>query len=598
MNEPIRAKLVKGSLVFEGDGKKHLGDHLREIGQAAQLSKSSLLKRWEKNQAYYDNQPEASNLPYVDAPLVHHPLTFPKLNKLCATILTTVFSQDVVFLGSYAANEPAAKRVQKQLAFFLDDELEPVIDEIAPCVTIRNHGFLRVTFEAAAQGFLPLANVKSRTGNSPFASAGLRFDYIPPENEDIFPDTAKSIQDAQYVGHRFWRQVRDIWQLQDAGRYDKDVEIKVTGHPSDTESSRDFGFGRTEQARTAELGEQLVQLAEAIFKYDFNGKGDKRWIATYLFDTGEILKIKPYLPSRPWKVDFRIKPKGADSYWSATSVAQDLQGLQWQYNIQHNILAYGTLMKAFQPILSEGPAGKVQKVSPASVVSIPGKVIGGLQSTFDPGASTLIIQQIERQADVVTGVTMEGAGGSISKRQTKAEYEGRQSGAEKTLAKFLQTFNLGLVEVAEIAQELLYLNYEVWTLAYPDCVYCSKEDLALPIRWRVAGSTPESTPEMRLETLAYARQIAVEEQMMAQGQPDAVTGQMVPQIDPLTGMPVVPVANLQKLDRAIFRALPLTNVEEFLNPEPTEDMNGNGNAAAMGLPGIPPDVQAPPLDSL
>lgn len=579
------AKVTKTKVSFsDTDERKTFGDHLKEIVDACNSGKGGLPDRWAKNQAYYDNQPEPTTLPYVDAPLTHHPLTQPKIDLLNAVVVTTVFSQDTIFLGSYAGNPDAAAKVQQQVAFFVDDELEPKIDETAVSTAIRNHGFLRVEFEASAQGFLPLANVKS-IPTGPFSSAGIRYDYIPPEDMDIFPDTARSIQSAQYVGHRFWMQVRDVEALQKAGRYDDGVEIKVTGHPSETgQSAKDFNFGRTSQATTGKREEALVQIATGVLRHDF-GKGEARYQVTFLCETGDILRIKPFRGSRPNYVDFNYKVKQPDSYWSATSIGQDLQGLQWSYNIQHNVAAYGTIMKSFQPILGEGPANKVQKVVPASVVMVPGKVVGGLNSTYDPSMSMFVISQLERQADAVTGVTQEATGASISKRQTKAEYEGRQMGAGKKLAKFLQTFNLGLVEVAEIVQELLWLNYEVWTMAFPGCVFCSQADLMLPIRWRVQGSTPDTTPEALREKLAFIRQIAAEEMAMAQGQVDPMTGQRTPTvIDPMTGGPIMPAINLQKLDRAIVRAEQISGSEEFMNPEVQV---GNGNPAAMGGMGIP-----------
>lgn len=588
--EPIRATISrKGEIVFKGEGKKRLGDHLKEIVDAAQRGKQGLLDRWAKNQAYYDNQPEASNLPFVDAPLVHHPLTQPKLDYLSATLTTTILNQSPVYLLGYERDGEAAKRAEQQLDFFLDEEFEGSIDEVSVGTGIRNHGFLRVTFEAAAQGFLPLARVKALPPTGPFASVGLKFDFIPAEDMDIFPDTASNVEDAQYVGHRFWRQVRDVKQLQDAGRYDKDVEIKVTGHPSETgESAKDFNFGRTDAATTGTQDEMLVQLAEGIFRWDLNGKGDKRYIATFLCETGEILRIRPYAMSRPWYVDFRLKTKGPDSYWSPTSVAQDLQGLQWQYNIQHNILAYGTLMKAFQPILSEGPAGKTQKVSPGSVVSIPGKVVGGLQSTYDPGGSTLIITQIERQADAVTGVTQEATGSSISKRQTKYEAQVRQTGASTKLQKFLQIFNFGMVDVGRLCLEHLWMNYEVWTIAYPNCVHASQADLMLPFTISVQGSSPEATPEVIMDKLTFLRQIAIEDQTLAQGVPDPLTGQVQPQIDPITGQPVVAPIQVFKLSRLIANKMRIENIDQVLAPvagEPVGMPYGqptNGNIAPMG----------------
>lgn len=596
--EPIRAKIGKKGVVFEGEGKKRLGEHLKVIIDAAERGKSGLLDRWAKNQAYYDNQPEASNLPYVDAPLVHHPLTQPKLDYLSATITTTVMGQTPVFLVSYS-DMAAAGRIEKQLDFFLDEQFEDAVDRAAICTAIRNHGFLRVTFEAAAKGFLPLAKVKALPPQGPFASVGLKFDFIPAENMDIFPDTADSVEEAQYVGHRFWRQVRDVKQLQEAGRYDSDVEIKVTGHPSDKQGARDWNFGRTSQAATGETDEALVQLAEAIFRWDLDGKGDKRYIATFLCETGDILRIRPYNLTRPWYVDFRLKVKSPDSYWCATSVAQDLQGLQWQYNIQHNTIAYGSLMKAFQPILSEGPASKVQKVSPGSVVSIPGKVVGGLNSSYDPSGSILIIQQIERQADAVTGVTQEATGSSISKRQTKYETQVRQTGASTKLQKSLQTFNLGMVDLGRLCLEHLMLTEEIWSLAYPTCVHVMPGDLMLPVEIRVQGSTPDTTPEAVLEKLAFIRQIAVEDQTLAQGTPDPVTGQVIAQTDPMTGAPIVPPINVYKLTRMIVNKVRVENLDQVLNPEPVGmpgmpgmgGMNGYGNGAgmagAMGAPAVP-----------
>jgi hypothetical protein len=585
--EPIRASVRGNVVTFEGDGRTKLGLHLQEIVNASQRAKSGLLDRWKKNQAYYDNQPEASNLPYVDAPLIHHPLTQPKIDYLSATLTTTILNQSPVFLFSYGNSHEAAKRAEKQLDFFLDQEFESSIDDVSVCAAIRNHGFLKVTFEAAAQSFLPLAKVRALS-TGPLSSAGLKFDFVPAEDMDIFPDNAHSVQAAQYVGHRFWRQVREIKQLQRAKRYDE-VEIKVTGHPSEKESARDFGFGRTDQATTGQEDEALVQLAEGIFKWDFNGRGDRRYIATFLVETGEILKIRPYNMSRPWYVDFRLKTKAPDCYWSATSVGQDLQGLQWQYNIQHNTVAYGTLMKAFQPILGEGPASKVQKVSPGSVVMVPGKVVGGLQSTYDPGGSTLIIQQIERQADAVTGVTQEATGSSISKRQTKYETQVRQTGASTKLEKFLQTFNIGMVEVAHLCVEHLWRNYELWSLAYPGCIHASQQELMLPFEIRVQGSTPDANPQLLLEKLMVLRQMAVEDMTFAQGQPDPITGQSVPPIDPTTGMPIVPPLNLFKLTRLTANKMRIENIDEVMNPE--GGMVGNGSAPPMGQPMGAPGVQ-------
>ena len=520
-----------------------VGTDLTEMIQSAETARDALAPRWKQVTAYYNNEPLKDRWWWLKKyKLQPFPLTQPKIDQLCAVLMTSIFSQDRTFVGRMPIGGGRLKPVEDIVQFFLSQGFEDAVDQMAPIACLTNHGAIYIPFEVR----------NFQYGKEP---AGFGYYGIAPGDFVVYPVFSPDLDQALLVGHKKFSTLDQVKHLQDKGWY---RQCAVT--PGQEPAAFESGMGHEQRSSNtaAQPGHTPVRIECGVAELDL-GKGPKRYQYVLAFDTQQILRLDEFPFKHCRYIDLRVKPRQYGGYWSQTSVGQDLQVLQWQYNQLSNLAVAGSYVKAFPWGVTDGKVDKNQELGPMTIANTNGNTTFP-QITFDPGIIPFLIQQIERQADAVTRVTQESTGVAISKRQTLGEMRERQTGAQQGLTKFLQAFGNSLARAAQTIQEQLYFHYDVWAGIYRDQAVAlgDPEILNQRIDWAPQGKTPDSTGSAIMEKLIFMEQLANND------------------VQEAMALGYDPTFDIGKVRQNLANITRIPNVEDmFFNPEnPSSAMSG------------------------
>lgn len=475
---------------------KALGSEVCQVISMAEQARDQIAPRWKNVTAYYNNEPLKESWKWLKKfKLQHFPLTQPKIDQLCAILTTSIFSQERTLLARQAIGGSRFQPIEDLVQFFLDQGFEQAVDEMAPIASNTNHAAIYVPFEVRNFDY----------GKEP---CGFGFYGIAPGDFIVYPSYCRSLDEAICVGHKKTMTFGQVEYLQSMGKYRK-CAVTAGQNPAAFESG--MGHEQRQDSEAAIPAHQPVRVDCVVYQTKLPGtKQPKRYVLTIAYDTQEILRIDEF-PFRHCRyIDLRVKPRQYGGYWSMTSVGQDLQALQWQYNQLSNLLVAGQWTQAFQWGVTDGkPVDKTQEVGPLTLVGVSGNTVFP-QSQFLAGEIPFMLQQIKGDADAVTRVTQESTGAAISKRQTLGEMQMRQSGASQGLKKFLSTLGMHLAQIGYTMQEQLYFHYDIWANIYPEqaAAFGDPEQLNVYLKWEPAGTEPDTNSQQILEKLAYIEQMA------------------------------------------------------------------------------------------
>lgn len=473
----------------------NLGVDLCAMITSAEQARDALGPRWEKVTSYYNNEPLRDSWRWLKRyKLQHFPLIQPKVDQLCAVLTTSIFSQARTFLARQAIGGSRVQPVEDLLQFFLDQGFEDAVDQMAPVACNTNHGAIYVPFEVRS----------FQSGKEP---VGFGFYGIAPGDFITYPSHARNLEECIAVGHRKTMTLEQVEHLQSRNYFRK---VPVTGGHNPSAEGAGMGHEQRTDNTPSKPGHTPVKIYVLECEKIIPGQNEpKRYYAVVAFDTQQVLRLDefPFRYSR--YIDLRVKPPQYGGYWSATSVGQDLQSLQWQYNQLSNLLVAGQWMQAFPWFITDGKVDKAQELSPMSGLQVNGQTTFP-QLSFNAGEIPFMLQQIKNDADAVTRVTQEATGVAISKRQTLGEMQMRQAGASKGLEKFLQTFGNSLSKICYTMQEQLAFHYEIWAQMYREQAVALGDPMQLEafLCWSPQGKTPDTTSNEILEKLAYIEQMA------------------------------------------------------------------------------------------
>lgn len=546
--------------------RKQIAHDLVRLIELGEGERAGLEVRWDANMSYYNgDKPSYSNrfLPGVE--LKHYPLIKPKARAMASNVIGTIFSQSPTVLAEVQGVESdVTEGLESQIEFFLDiGRLRDTLEALEGISFCTNNAVVRTRFDVTMKGCEPVQvdGVQHQRGDVSYC--GPVFDEIDPRDFIAYPKASGSIRKAQICGHRFWRQEWEIDEMQGAGLYLETEEL-VTSSPKQESTQV-----RSRDSESDRVDERLVECWEVIFKDDLDGLGYKtRYIATVARESKELLKISRYELSQPWYTFVRYTHPEPGSVWSDYSLAQDLQGLQWEKVNIRNLMVYGSYMAAFPPIAgtrATGQTNKVQRYGPGQYIHDPDARPIGI--SFNPGQLENELERIERDADSVIGISQAGTGAQLKSNTTATEAAYLQSAQQTGLKAFVSTFGRCVVEIVEILTELLTLEYPIWADVYADQTYAKPEHLELPIRWQLHGSSPDMLPEVLIEKYKFLLQMA----------------QMDAQTAPVPGMPPPqPRFDMDELYRSILNQMQIPNADKIM-PEQGGDVPDE--AQGMGMDG-------------
>jgi hypothetical protein len=324
---------------------------------------------------------------------------------------------------------------------------------------------------------------------------------------------------------------------------------------------------RQQSTEGASIAEDFIECYELYLRcmgqdkpwFKAAKKQGAHWVrVTLAYDTNHVLAVEAWTPSRPPYIDFRLSDQPDNRFWPESSVANDLQGLQIQYNQILNTVRNGSMMAAFPPVLTDGAASGSQKIRPGAVVSVNAADKTPMVIRFDPGAMVNLIELIERQADSIVGVSQAGMAIQFSGDRTATEAAAVQAGQANRLGGYIEQFGSPLEALADYATELLYLSADLWGEIYGEEVALEREeDLIAPARWSTAARGSFDTP---------AAIIAKGNQLLEMTQ--------------LLGPELM---NVEEIARTILNAMELPNADQIM-PEPEEDIASGAEEQGMGIP--------------
>lgn len=532
-----------------------------DLVDQANGERDQLVARWDRNEAFFDGVPQQKDaeMPYGLGACHHSPLTRPRIVALADHVVGILASQRPMIRCTLRGSSDRANDVEDTLQFFNDGaRLKPKLKQWCLQAALFGVAIARPRFEAVVAESYQSEEGVDVTPYGAFRTIGLVYDTISPRDFVITNGRYCGILTAPMVGHRFTRTRAEIEAYQMEGRY-----LGGDLSASDDENPDHY---RQQGSEPASEQEEFIECYELYLRcmgqktpwFKKAKQAGAHWVRVVLaYDTNVVLACDAWTPSRPPYVDFRLSEQTDGRFWPESSVANDLQGLQIQYNQIINTIRNGSMMAAFPPILTDGAAGGSQKIQPGAVINVNAADKSPMAIRFDPGAMTGLIELIERQADAIVGVSQAGMAIQFSGDRTATEAAAVQAGQSNRLGGYIEQFGSGLEVLADYATELLYLSVDVWGEVFADEVPLEDErDLIAPARWATAARGSFDTPAA----------------IVAKGN----------QLLELTALVGPTMLNVPEIIRTIVNALEFPNAEQIM---PEEDALAPVTAdPSMGIP--------------
>lgn len=555
--------------------------------EAGKQQHGDIGERWKVNEAFYRNQPtrKASRV-FPDAEQYHMPLVQPKIDALTGNVSQSILSQSPYLICRLRG--PRSDRMEDVEAdlqyLFETGAFDVVFDEALLLAALCGVGIIRTTFKLEVEGFgaqheqTALAlNEEIITDEGPIKVryAGIEFVAIHPADFIVYPANVKVMSGAKMVGHRYYRRVQEIEEMQKSGEYYNWVDPIAGGDsPTEEASGRDYAYaGGNPTVSIDEPKDELVRCWSLIVRLDLNEDGiEERYVIEFAESMSQILRIEKYDElSRPWYVDIRFHQEYG-GFFPAGSPAQNLQGLQLMNTEILNLLLDGSLFGAFPPVFVDGNAFNVniqRSYKPGEIIPTEGGMTPySPLSRFDPGALPLVAQYVSQAADQAVRISMNGVGSQLRSGTTATEVAQIAAGQNQGLNRYIQMVGMGVVQIGVLILELYRLNFDMLKALHGDALLCN-EPPPDQIRVELNGKVPMNTAAARM---ANAIQL----------------------LQALAPMAAQIGIDLRQLVKAVVDASELPNSEKFLIPEEElammmmqqqEAMNGTGPDGSQGMVG-------------
>lgn len=459
----------------DDQGRRRFAEFLHEELEAAERVREPHEGTWREVEAAYRNAPGSAGLRAIKGKkTVPIPLMSPRIERIANSLHQAIVTATPLV---QAVNVQADKDYQA---------LETTYDYI---YTLSGFGF-QFRRAAVLGALLGLGIIRTR-----LTSQGLEFDVIHPADFFVAPTYGMPLHLCHLTGHRFQAPMYAVWHKTQTGEYYKDANL---GKIAETLGERYGGQpdGKHDY-HSQERYNYTVDLVEGYYYGNVNGEqGVHRFVIHRQSTCLLACKRMPY--NRHPYDELRLGQQyDHNVFWPSTSVGRNLLGLQDIYTECHNMLADGSRISAFPPVLvSEGSiTRKIQSYLPGQLIPVgAGFSAQTLPVNFDAKAYPELIGQIERVADAVAGISQIGLGQEFSKSTTATE-------ASLLAAVQQQTENAYAMHAAAAVESITeHLHYELirrhaatFEAAYPGINPEAWGQFQDPVRFEVTGKNAQNT---------------------------------------------------------------------------------------------------------
>jgi hypothetical protein len=509
------------SIASTQEKRTALENVLSQIVSDGISARSGLGVIWEENEKIYRNEIAGPKSVLEGWEPVHIPFSQPRQDQLVAMTSNIVCTQKPYMLCECSDDEAATRREIVLHNEWDRANFDLVIQELGQIATNTNRAILRVTYAHDPTGTLTGDAAQTSPKKSQVRFSGINFDVIHPANFICLPATVSGVRGAYALGHRFYRTLADVKEMQRLGKYmsptSMESEIMGGDSPLESEESGKFSYAAIADDPAFDKSHEQVELWDLIVKLPGGSSLDSKdpqvyYRATFAPTQNRLLAFERYPFSRPWYFGFGWL-LDQNQFWSGRSVARNLAPLQSAYNNVHTALYNGAMMAAMPPVFGPKPSaeksayynyGEYIEVDGSTPITIP-------TIQFQGGPLRQQAADIERIGDLVSRVSENMMGATNRTEITATQTEVVASGASAGLQAYIRCFTDALPEAAAFTMELLSSYYPIWADQNPDMAQqLSYEDLQDYGVWTTAGRSPMSTRQSRLASLQMIAQTAMQ----------------------------------------------------------------------------------------
>lgn len=491
--------------------------------------------------------------------------------------------------------------VQSVLHFFLYKAKYPLaLDEACNLIARRGRCPVRVTYEGRREGL----DGRVKKGRLKLLPLDARFCRI-------YPNSASSIEDARLFGYVYQERVRVVDEHQRAGRYVADTKIR-----SGAEKIQTMGSESTDKqpggTNSVYREDDPVDLIEAVVRKDLDGDGFEELYRVVVAKYQRVLlRIELFQLDRPWYADLFFE-RETGRFRPENSVGIDLSDVHHFVNDNLNLQVWLSMYAAAPPMFGDSWAlpDEVIQTRPGELVGIEGggKVFSN-QGRVDLAAFPALYQIGRNISDECAKVSQNGLGANLSPGTTATEASQVAQGQSVGIKGYSSKLGFGCVEIAEIALELLWRNFDDW---YPDyqgvLPGVSRDDLMQEFWIEVNGDTPVDTPQAAMQqitmfTQSLAQLMQMNPQIM-QRYPDLIPNLLRSMLES-TEIPnkesILPTREeeaaqqQQQMQQQQLLAMIQQHVQQLGNPQAGQQPDPFGNAGPVQQPpmGLPQGAMGP-----
>lgn len=449
-------------------------------------------ERWAQIEKMYRNQPGSSGQQNIVEN--YSSFTVPLLKPLIKRVVQTTHRQ-------FIKAEPMVIAVSEDGDIDGAQAVERLLESVFRRANVDFQG-LRTLETAALHG-----KGIFRFWPSP---SGFLMEPVHSKQTTVYPSYAETIEDCKTVGHKFYYRKHKVIEMMSMpygqGGWMKCDLDDTSDDPKKDQAGRDKDYDRQSyEPSIVEESDAGVEIRDLFTYREF--KGSVGWLRVILAKSSKkVLRVEP-MKGSPWYFDQALHYEYG-SFWTSSSLANELQGMQHLYTDLHNLLVVGSYTAAFPPVfLTGGSMGeKKWQHRIGAVYQLPGAVtFQTVPLQFNPGVIPSMIQQCEKVGQTIAGVTAAGQGQQFTSHTTKAEVDllaENQSNADEG---YLMTASMVYSRVGKYVLEHLRNNPDYAAKHYGH-VLSQGWDTA-KVRLEPSGRTVGDQPQTIVQKLQAAGQI-------------------------------------------------------------------------------------------
>lgn len=493
---------------ISNEDRKKLGIRLAAQCQEAERAKSTLLARWQRNEALWRVAPETSTLKLAEGMEAY---AMPLWRSKGARIAGSTYS---AFTGLYPYVQVIEETADAQATGSNEESVERALMVLA-----LESGFDKALFKAIVSALnTGIGVIRVRTTERQ-DKINIECGNVNPRHHVASPTYVQDPDSLQLLGHRFYLPAYRVKERQIAGDYYKEADVQGGDDPKTYEDGYVQKQDFTQALDTDETPVELIELETYTW---FDSENDsahtdpkegrtRRFCRVVLAPTAqEVLRIEP-LDEPIWTYIAVRLSSDEDTYYPSNCPSQLVQGLNLCLNDMFSACLQGSLIGSAPPIAIIGGqmSGPTKKYGVADLIELPeGASIEVLRTEFNPGFLPALIEKVEQMADSVTGVGRLGTAQNLQSGTTATEAGAVIQAQQEGKDHYVDAVSPSVRQIFELLFYLLKTHYEELVKSYGPGVAVADGALAKNYRFEVTGKSQDSNPQIMLQKLQMVGQMA------------------------------------------------------------------------------------------